>query len=78
MMGITPSPAEIDAMVDLGVALTWIAISAASARGLSAFARATARGGDEQEPVPAGVDGAVAHARPYPMDFPPHLLRKCQ
>lgn len=29
-------------MVELGVALTWIAISAASAKGLSVFARASA------------------------------------
>jgi len=29
-------------MVDLSVALTWIAISAASVKGLSAFARAAA------------------------------------
>lgn len=38
-------------MVDLGLALTWIAISAASAKGLSAFARAAATTQVEEEMV---------------------------
>jgi hypothetical protein len=38
-------------MVDLGVALTWIAISAASAKGLSVFARAAATIEVEEEMV---------------------------
>jgi hypothetical protein len=63
-------------MVDVGVALAWIAISAASARGLSAFARATARGGSEEEPAPAGANGAFARTGTYPIDLPLHLLRE--
>lgn len=39
-------------MVDLGVALTWIALSAASVKGLTAFARASAASDTEEELVP--------------------------
>jgi hypothetical protein len=38
-------------MVDLGIAVTWIAISVASAKGLSAFARAAATSRVEGEMV---------------------------
>jgi hypothetical protein len=41
-------------MVDLGVALTWMVISAASAKGLSAFARAVASN-EIQEELAAGM-----------------------
>jgi hypothetical protein len=36
-------------MIDLGIAITWLAISAASMKGLSAFARAAATNGSEAE-----------------------------
>jgi hypothetical protein len=36
-------------MVDLGIAITWIAISAASVKGLTAFARATVASNVEDE-----------------------------
>jgi hypothetical protein len=38
-------------MIDIGLALTWAAISAASAKGLSALARTAAGGQDEPEPA---------------------------
>jgi hypothetical protein len=38
-------------MIDIGLALTWAALSAASAKGLSVLARTAA--GDDTEPEPA-------------------------
>jgi cytochrome oxidase assembly protein ShyY1 len=52
-------------MVDLGLALTWIAISAASAKGLTVFARAVATGDTEAELASLTVDGELAHQSPY-------------
>jgi hypothetical protein len=50
-------------MVDIGVALTWIAISAASARGLSALARAAVASDIvEQEPL---LNGSAASFRAH-------------
>ncbi len=48
-------------MVDLGVALTWIAISAASAKGLSVLARAAAMGETDAEMVALVGEGTLAH-----------------
>jgi hypothetical protein len=48
-----------DAMVDLGVALTWIAFSAVSAKGLSAFARAAASTGAAMELASLEEEGAA-------------------
>jgi hypothetical protein len=67
-------------MVDLGVALTWIVISAASARGLSAFARAAANN-EIQEELAAGMreDGPARDDPydPYLLDTPSRLLGVC-
>jgi hypothetical protein len=52
-------------MVDIGVALTWIAISAASAKGLSAFARATATTDADTESAYAAGNDALAHDGSY-------------
>jgi hypothetical protein len=46
-------------MADLGVALTWIAISAASVKGLSAFARAAITESVEAESTPIAGDGPL-------------------
>lgn len=63
-------------MVDVGVALTWIAISAVSAKGLSAFARAAAATNDtEAELASLTDDGALAHDGLHPVDARPRLLR---
>jgi hypothetical protein len=62
-------------MVDVGVALTWIAISAVSAKGLSAFARAAATNDTEAEPASLTDDGALAHDGLHPVDARPRLLR---
>jgi hypothetical protein len=59
-------------MVDISVAITWIAISAASVKGLSAFARATAASNAE---VDLGDALASFEGAPYPLDVPPRLLR---
>lgn len=64
-------------MADLGVALTWLAISAASAKGLAAFARASAISDAEDElslelelfsPPPAGPRETISSS---------HLLGEC-
>ncbi|HWX87170.1 MAG TPA: hypothetical protein VNX67_03245 [Solirubrobacteraceae bacterium] len=44
-------------MIDLGVAFTWIAISAASAKGLAVFARAAAEPDLEAELALLAADG---------------------
>jgi hypothetical protein len=62
-------------MVDLGLALTWIAISAASAKGLSAFARATATSDTEEELAPLIAGGPSMHAGWHPIITHSHLLR---
>jgi hypothetical protein len=62
-------------MVDLGVALTWIAISAASAKGLSALARAAATSDADAELAALTGEGMLAHDAQYQLDIPPRLLR---
>jgi hypothetical protein len=62
-------------MVDVGVALTWIAMSAASAKGLSVFARAAATSDTEAELASFTGDSALAHDGLCPIDAPPDLLR---
>jgi hypothetical protein len=65
-------------MADLGVALTWIAISAASAKGLSVFARAAATIHLEEEMVELTNDlGEVSSGslvRPYGRRHPTLLV----
>lgn len=62
-------------MVDLGVALTWIAISAAGAKGLSVFARAAATNDREAELASLTFDDDSAYDDPYPIDaFPSQLI----
>jgi hypothetical protein len=46
-------------MIDLGVALTWAAISAASVKGLALLARAAATGEQEGEQTALAVDAAI-------------------
>ncbi len=58
-------------MVDLGVALTWIVISAASAKGLAAFARAAATNGVEA--ASSAGEGTLADDGLYAFDALPHL-----
>ena len=48
-------------MVEVGVALTWIAISAASAKGLSVLARAASTGVGDAESMALASDGAQLH-----------------
>jgi hypothetical protein len=47
-------------MIDIGLALTWAAISAASAKGLSALARTAASGDVESEPTMATLEASAA------------------
>lgn len=56
-------------MVDVDVALTWIALSAASARGLTALARATVSQQGNIEPAATGVpmDCEAASSGPRPL-----------
>ena len=63
-------------MVDIGVALTWIAISAASAKGLSAFARATAMSETEDELASLAVGDSLAgtSSGPHAIDLHPRPL----
>jgi hypothetical protein len=64
-------------MVDLGVAIAWIAISAASAKGLSAFVRAAAMSDVEAEPVALTGDGVARHdGLSRAIDISPRLLRE--
>ena len=48
-------------MIDLGVAFAWIAISVASTKGLSAFARSAAANDTDEELASPAVNGAFAH-----------------
>jgi hypothetical protein len=58
-------------MVDLGIAVTWLAISAASIKGLSAFARVAAINGCEAElALTAGHESA--HDGPPSISMPAH------
>jgi hypothetical protein len=60
-------------MADLSVALTWLAISAASAKGLSVFARAAAtKDSDDESTTTLACDDRSAHEGSYPIDA--HLL----
>lgn len=62
-------------MADIGVALTWIAISAASVKGLSAFARATATSNTEEEIASLGIEDFPAHRDLRPVN-PSYLLHE--
>jgi hypothetical protein len=61
-----PSPTGVDVIGNLDIALAWIAISAASAKGLAVFARATVTDAAEEELGPAPSYGGRAHAGAYP------------
>jgi hypothetical protein len=54
-------------MADLGVALTWLAISAASVKGLSAFARAAITDNAEAESALLAGEGSLGHEALYPL-----------
>jgi hypothetical protein len=58
-------------MVDLGIAFAWIAISAAGAKGLSAFGHVAAGNHAEAERGSRTGDGVLAHEDIYPIDLPP-------
>ncbi|HEV7937843.1 MAG TPA: hypothetical protein VGP18_07450 [Solirubrobacteraceae bacterium] len=47
-------------MIDIGLALTWAAISAASAKGLSVLARTAVDGNIEPEPAMPMVEASAA------------------
>ncbi|MFZ1925020.1 MAG: hypothetical protein WAU42_02650 [Solirubrobacteraceae bacterium] len=47
-------------MIDIGLALTWAAISAASAKGLSVLARTAADGDTEYEPAMPMIEVSAA------------------
>jgi hypothetical protein len=68
-------PIGDEGMVDLGVALTWIAISAASAKGLSVLVRAAATSAADAELAALTGEGMPAHDAQYHLDIPLHLLR---
>lgn len=59
-------------MIDLGVALTWAAISAASVKGLAVFARA-ARTGDTDIELPFAGDASTALVGLRSIGTGPHL-----
>jgi hypothetical protein len=65
------------AMIDLGVAFTWIAISAAGAKGLAVFARAAATPDLEADLAPLvaeggpGLDGYPTEALAHPRSLRP-------
>jgi hypothetical protein len=61
-------------IVDLSVALTWIAISAASVKGLSAFAHAATAESTDTEWMSLVGDDALAHEDPYSIAMPARLL----
>ncbi len=46
-------------MIDIGLALTWAAISAASAKGLSVLARTAAKGDTEPDPAMPTIDASA-------------------
>ena len=58
-------------MIDIGVAVTWIAISALSAKGLAALARAASAPESETEPL--SLDAALTHDW-YPIETLLHPL----
>jgi hypothetical protein len=60
-------------MADVGVALTWIALSAASVKGLSAFARAATTRNTEEEIASLGVEGSSALRDLRPINPPADL-----
>lgn len=47
-------------MIDIGLALTWAALSAASAKGLSVLARTAAGGDTEPEPAMPTIEVSAA------------------
>lgn len=62
-------------MVDFGVAVAWIAISAASAKGLMVFGRARTSSGAEDELSWQFAEGAPAHdGFMTHLDAPAHWL----
>lgn len=62
-------------MADISVALTWIAISAASVKGLAALARAVATSDSEAEPASPTLDRGPAHESPYSLERLPRSAR---
>lgn len=60
-------------MVDLGVTLTWIVMSVASAKGLSALARLAATNDADAELAALAGEGALAHDAPGRIDTPSPL-----
>ncbi|MGA9876065.1 MAG: hypothetical protein WBQ21_09670 [Solirubrobacteraceae bacterium] len=64
-------------MVDLGVAIAWIAISAASAKGLSAFARAARTNDTETELAAFAGDCVLVDDGPlHAIGVSPRLLHE--
>jgi hypothetical protein len=62
-------------MIDFGVAVAWIAISAASAKGLAAFGRATAASCVEDDLAWPGGESILAYDGFWPhLDGPAHRL----
>ncbi len=58
-------------MVDLGVALTWVAMSAVSFKYLAAFKRGSASGGGEADATLLADDGTFAYEALYPLELSP-------
>jgi hypothetical protein len=56
-------------MIDVGVALTWVAMSAASLKGLSVFRRVSAAGCAKADL--ALLEGDLAHDEFYPVEVLP-------
>ncbi len=63
-------------MVDLGVALTWIAISAASAKGLSVLARAAVTGDANAETAALAGEVTFTHEEVHRIGDAARLLRE--
>jgi hypothetical protein len=55
-------------MIDVGIALTWIAMSAASAKGLAVLARAVATSDTETKLTALAVEDRVLHDGTDPLD----------
>jgi hypothetical protein len=63
-------------MTDLGVALTWAAISAASVKGLSVLARAALTSNAEIELSPPGSDPSLVLGSLRSIGAAPHSARR--
>jgi hypothetical protein len=68
------SPRRVEMIVDLDIALAWIAISAASAKGLTVFARAAVTSETEEESTPTSFDGGRAYSTRHPIGAQPRQL----